>query len=86
MHCDGSLNCHVRVLLSGIESFKVCIKTIELHFDFGTSRELLLLGAHTILHVLNSFFRVELTRDLIFVALYELSDHSPDHVEFFSLG
>ena len=29
---------------------------------------------------------VELTTDLILVALHEVSDHSPDHVQLLALG
>ena len=54
-----------------------------MHFDLRTSGELLSLRTHTT-GLINSLLGIELTGDLVLVALNELSDHSPDHVELLS--
>jgi len=86
VHRDSPFNSHIRVLLSGIEGFKFCIEAVELHLDLRTSRKLSLCRAHTIIVLYDSLFGIELTRDLVLVALDKLCDHSPDHVEFLSFG
>ena len=84
VHGDRSLNGHVRVFLGRIESLKVSVKTVELHLDLGTGRELLLLRA--LVHDgLDALLGIEFTRDLILVALNKLGDHGPNHVELLSL-
>ena len=83
VHGDGTLDCHIGVLLSCVEVLEVGIKTVELHLNPRTGRELGLLRNS---YVLGASLHVKLTRDLVFEGLNELSDHGPDHVELLTLG
>ena len=84
MHGDGAFNCHIRVLLGRVEAFELSVETVELHLDLRACRQLLLLGSCTCnLHV--SSLHVELSRDLVLVALNKVGDHSPNHMKFLAL-
>lgn len=83
VHSDGLLDSHVRVLLCRVECLELGVKSIELHLDARTGRQLVCLGATW--SSLDALLCVEFTGNLVLVACHKLSDHSPDHVQLLAL-
>jgi hypothetical protein len=82
VHSNGAFNNHIRILLRGIKFLILTVQLIETHLDSGTAGKLRALRRLISVHGTTG---VELTRNLVLVSLYELSNHIPKKMHLFSL-
>lgn len=68
---------HIIVLLSCLESIEFLIKVVEIHLDFGSSREAIGLVASIVVPLVVVF-----SRNRVFVSLDKIGDHVPQKLHF----